>query len=75
MQLHDMPTIQQVIAYIDARPSNVKLTELADAADCSVSWLNQFLAGKIPEPGYNKIKIIIETINNKQAENVSKLTR
>lgn len=62
-----MPTIEDVKAMVRNRPAVVNLTDVASAAGCSESWLKQFLAGKIKKPGYDKICLIFNFLNNNKA--------
>jgi hypothetical protein len=59
-----MPTIDQLIDMLKKRPATVNLSDIATAAGCSESWLNQFIAGKIGKPGYDKICAIVNYLNN-----------
>jgi len=59
-----LPTIGQLIEMLKKRPADVKLSDIVLATGCSESWLNQFIAGKIPKPGYDKICAIVNYLNN-----------
>ena len=62
-----MPTIDEVRAMIRKRPSDINLIDVAVSAGCSESWIKQFLAGKIESPGYDKICLIVNFLNNNKA--------
>lgn len=62
-----MPTIDEVRGMIRNRPAVINLIDVAKAAGCSESWIKQFLAGKIEKPGYDKICLIFNFLNNNKA--------
>ena len=62
-----MPTIHEVRELVRNRPAVINLIDVANAAGCSESWLKKFLAGKIETPGYDKIRLIFNFLNNNKA--------
>lgn len=47
------------------RPRPTTLTIISDATGISVSWLNQFAAGKIENPSVNTIQALFEFLTGK----------
>jgi len=55
-----MPTIAEVRSLIENRPRSIELEQVAKIAGASVSWVKQFVAGKIKKPDYNKVVAVYQ---------------
>jgi predicted transcriptional regulator len=40
----------------------MELIHIAEKTDVSVDWLNKLLAGEIPNPGYSRVKAVIDFV-------------
>ena len=57
-----VPSLESIREVIRNRPRRMELTHIAEKTDVSVDWLNKLIAGDIPNPGYNRIKAVVDYV-------------
>lgn len=59
-QLH--PDLMQIIDAVKNRPATVTLETLSEKADVTLRWLQDFIAGKLKHPTYDRVARVRDTV-------------
>ncbi len=57
-----VPSLESIREVIKNRPRRMELAHIAEKTEVSIDWLTKLLAGEIENPGYSRVKAVVDYV-------------